>query len=128
MYEHFGSPLFPFFNRARSILDGIARELGVPLRRRSSRLRHDGRFYGQTRTGEPLTTGITAAHLVEMLRGLPEGVTEVACHPGFADDVVTMYHAEREVELEALCDPGVRRAISDEGIALIGFADLRGIE
>ena len=113
---------------ARSILDGIAKELGVPLRHRSSRLRHDGRFYGQTRTGEPLTTGITAAHLVAMLRGLPDGVTEVACHPGFADDLVTMYQAEREVELAALCDPGVRRALCDEGIALIGFADLRGIE
>ena len=44
---------------ARSILDGIARELDVPLRHRSARLRHDGRFYGQTRTGEPLTAGIT---------------------------------------------------------------------
>ena len=110
---------------ARSILDGIARELGVPLRHRSARLRHDGRFYGQTRTGDPLTAGITPAHLVEMLGSLPDGVTEVACHPGFADDLVTMYHAEREVELETLCDPAVRRAICDEGIALIGFADLQ---
>jgi chitin disaccharide deacetylase len=110
---------------ARSILDGIARELGVPLRHRSSRLRHDGRFYGQTSTGEPLTAGITPTHLVEMLRSLPEGVTEVACHPGFADDLLTMYRAERQVELAALCDPGVRRAMGDEGIALIGFADLQ---
>jgi len=110
---------------ARSILDGIASELGVPLRHRSSRLRHDGRFYGQTSTGEPLTAGITPTHLVEMLRSLPEGVTEVACHPGFADDLLTMYRAERQVELDALCDPGVRRAVGDEGIALIGFADLQ---
>jgi predicted glycoside hydrolase/deacetylase ChbG (UPF0249 family) len=35
-----------------------------------------------------------------------------------------MYRAERRVELEALCDPGVRRAVDDEGIQLIGFADL----
>ena len=110
---------------ARSILDGIARELGVPLRHRSSRLRHDGRFYGQTSTGDPLTAGISPTHLVEMLRGLPEGVTEVACHPGFADDLLTMYRAERQVELDTLCDPGVRRAVGDEGIALIGFADLQ---
>ena len=110
---------------ARSILDGIARELGVPLRHRSSRLRHDGRFYGQTSTGEPLTAGITPTRLVEMLRSLPEGVTEVACHPGFADDLLTMYRAERQVELDALCDAGVRRAVRDEGIELIGFADLR---
>ena len=109
---------------ARSILDGIARELGVPLRHRSERLRHDGRFYGQTRIGDPMTAGITPAHLVEMLGSLPDGVTEVACHPGFADDLVTMYHAERQVELETLCDPGVRQALCDEGIELIGFADL----
>ena len=112
----------------RSILDGIARELGVPLRHRSSRVRHDGRFYGQTRTGEPLRACITPAHLMDMLRRLPAGVTEVACHPGFADELVTMYHAERQIELETLCDPGVRRAMSDEGIALIGFADLRVVE
>jgi len=109
---------------ARSILDGIARELRVPLRYRSSRLRHDGRFYGQTSTGDPLTAGISPTHLAEMLRGLPEGVTEVACHPGFADDLLSMYRAERRIELDALCDPGVRRTVCDEGIELIGFADL----
>jgi predicted glycoside hydrolase/deacetylase ChbG (UPF0249 family) len=109
---------------ARSILDDMASELGVPLRHRSSRLRHDGRFYGQTSTGDPLVEGISPAHLVKILRGLPEGVTEVACHPGFADDLVTMYREERRVELEALCDAGVRRAVGEEGIELIGFADL----
>ena len=109
---------------ARSVLDGIARDLGVPLRHRSPCVRHDGGFYGQTRTGESFSDGITPAHLMDMLRRLPAGVTEVACHPGFADDLVTMYHAERQVELETLCDPGVRQALSDEGIELIGFADL----
>jgi predicted glycoside hydrolase/deacetylase ChbG (UPF0249 family) len=108
----------------RSILDGIAIELGVPLRHRSTRLRHDGRFYGQTGTGDPLTAGISPAHLVEMLRSLPEGVTEVSCHPGFAADLPSMYRAERRVELDALCDPAVRLALEDEGIELIGFANL----
>ena len=107
-----------------SILEGIARELGVPLRDRSSRVHYDGRFYGQTRTGDPFTAGITPAHLVDMVRHLPSGVTEVGCHPGWADDLVTRYRAERRVELKALCDPAVRRAMCDEGIDLIGFADL----
>jgi predicted glycoside hydrolase/deacetylase ChbG (UPF0249 family) len=35
-----------------------------------------------------------------------------------------MYRAERQVELESLCGPDVRRAICEEGIELIGFADL----
>ena len=62
---------------------------------------------------------------MELLRDLPEGVTEVACHPGYADDLVTMYRAEREMELHALCDPDVRRVVRDEGIELIAFSDLR---
>jgi predicted glycoside hydrolase/deacetylase ChbG (UPF0249 family) len=109
----------------RSILDDLAKELGVPLRHRSSRLRHDGRFYGQTNKGAPLTESISPAYLVEILRGLPEGVTEVACHPGCADDLVTMYREERRIELDALCDPDVRRVVGEEGIELISFAALR---
>ena len=110
---------------ARSILQSIAAELGVPLRHYSSRVRHEGRFYGQSRTGEPLAAGVGVAHLVNVLRSLPDGVTEVACHPGFAEgDLQTMYRAERRLELEALCDPGVRRALDEEKIELIGFADL----
>jgi predicted glycoside hydrolase/deacetylase ChbG (UPF0249 family) len=110
---------------ARSILEGIAVELGVPLRHYSRRVRHEGRFYGQGRTGAPLAAGITAAHLMDLLRGLPDGITEVACHPGFADDLDTMYRTERQLEVEALCDPAVRRAVRDEDIELIGFGDLR---
>lgn len=110
---------------ALSILERMAGELAVPLRHRSPRVRHDGRFYGQTRTGAPLIDGVLPVHLVNMLRQLPPGVTEVACHPGWVDDLVTMYQPERRVELATLCDPAVRRAIADEGIELIGFADLR---
>lgn len=109
---------------ARSILDGIAGELGVPLRHRAPSIRYDGRFYGQTVTGDPLPAHISAAHLMGLLRNLPEGVTEVACHPGYADDVVTMYRVEREMELHALCDPEVRRVLQDEAIELIAFTDL----
>lgn len=108
----------------RSILEDLAGALNVPLRHRSPRVRHDGRFYGQTNTGEPWPSGVSARHLVEILSGLPEGVTEVACHPGFADDLVTMYRTERRLELDVLCDPGVRRTVADEGIELLGFADL----
>lgn len=108
----------------RSILDDVARELGVPLRHRSSRVRHDGRFYGQTNTGEPWPAGVTTRHLMEMLRGLPDAVTEVACHPGFADDLETMYRTERRIEVGALCDPDVRLALADERIELVTFSDL----
>ena len=109
---------------ARSILDRIAGELGVPLRHRSPGIRYDGRFYGQTNTGDPLPANISTVRLMDVLRNLPEGVTELACHPGYADDLVTMYRLERELELQALCDPDVRRVLRDEEIELIAFADL----
>jgi len=54
-----------------------------------------------------------------------DGVTEMSCHPGYPDDLVTMYGAEREIELYALCDPGVRRVMDEQGIELIAFSDLR---
>jgi predicted glycoside hydrolase/deacetylase ChbG (UPF0249 family) len=111
----------------RSILDAMARELNVPLRHRSSRVRHDGRFYGQMRTGDAFVAGITPAHLMDMLRQLPPGVTEVGCHPGWPDDLVTMYRNERQIELTTLCDPAIRRALSDEAIDLIGFAELNAM-
>jgi hypothetical protein len=37
-----------------------------------------------------------------------------------------MYHAERALEVQALCDPGVRDALAVLGIDLPSFADLSG--
>jgi len=108
----------------RSIVDSIGRELGVPVRHCSPHLCYDGRFYGQTGTGDPWPENISAARLMEFLRDLSDGVTEMSCHPGYADDLVTMYGAERETELYALCDPGVRRVMAEQGIELIAFSDL----
>lgn len=110
---------------ARSIVERIGSELGVPVRHRSPHVRYDGRFYGQTGTGDPWPAGISTARLIELLLELSDGVTEMACHPGYADDLVTMYGAEREIELHALCDPDVRRVVREEGIELIAFSDLR---
>jgi predicted glycoside hydrolase/deacetylase ChbG (UPF0249 family) len=110
---------------ARSIVDRVGSELGVPVRHRSPCVRYEGRFYGQTGTGDPLPANISTARLMELLRELPVGVTEMACHPGYPGDVVTMYAAEREMELHALCDPDVRRVVREEAIVLIAFSDLR---
>jgi predicted glycoside hydrolase/deacetylase ChbG (UPF0249 family) len=60
--------------------------------------------------------------LIELLRDLPDGVSEMACHPGYPDDLVSMYGAEREIELRALCHPDVRRVVLEEGIELIAFS------
>jgi predicted glycoside hydrolase/deacetylase ChbG (UPF0249 family) len=60
-----------------------------------------------------------------MLRGLADGVTELACHPGYASDVDSMYRAERTQELHTLCAPHLRRVLDENDIRLISFAELQ---
>ena len=63
-----------------------------------------------------------------MLMHLPEGVTELACHPGLLDTELTSryshwgYHWERE--LEALTDHSVTALIKKLNVKLINFQDL----
>jgi predicted glycoside hydrolase/deacetylase ChbG (UPF0249 family) len=70
--------------------------------------------------------GATLAHLRELLAGLPAGVSELMCHPGYVDaDLQSDYTAAREVELRILTDPRVREQVVAEGIELIAFGALR---
>ena len=107
----------------RSIMLRKARQLGIPLRTFTPSVQYCGLFYGQTGTGEPLNDAISAEALVTILRGLPEGVTELGCHPGYADDLKSQYAAEREREVEALCDPKVKATLAMEAIELRSFHD-----
>lgn len=107
---------------AASAVREVVDPLGVPLRAHG--IRYIGDFYGQTGPGEPLHEAITPERLVELIAGLPGGVTEIGCHPGIAVTGETSYAAERELEVAALCDPRVRESIEAEGIALRSFAAL----
>ena len=106
---------------ARSILIDIARALDVPLRHEGS-VRYCGEFYGQDADGSRIARWLTSMHLVDILSRLPEGVTELCCHPGLDENLDTMYCRERIEELETLCDPDVRAAIDELGIQLASFA------
>jgi chitin disaccharide deacetylase len=109
----------------RSTLMRVAGELRVPLRHLTPSIQHCGSFYGQTATGEPLPDLIGMPALAALLRRLPEGVTELACHPGYAHDLESMYTDERTIELHSLCAPEVRQVLADAEIRLISFADLQ---
>ena len=61
--------------------------------------------------------------LIEILETLPEGTTELGCHPGVRRDAQGMYVAEREQEVATVCDPRVRAAIDASGIELISFRE-----
>ncbi len=103
----------------------LAAELEVSLRHLDSRVRHCGRFYGQTDLGTPLPDAITVESLLKVLALLPPGTTELACHPGDHDVLDTMYREERGQEVRVLCDPRLPRELEQLGIELISFADLR---
>lgn len=107
-----------------SVLLETARALDVPLRQHSPDIRNSGEFYGQSGKGEPYPEAISLEWLLNLLRALPPGITELGCHPGVGQDLDTMYRAERARELEVLCDPRVRAAIVAEGIELRSFANL----
>jgi chitin disaccharide deacetylase len=105
-----------------SVAGRLAAELGVPLRARG--IRYEGGFYGQTGRGEPLPEAITAESLIDLIASLPGGWTELGCHPGLRMGEESSYGAEREREVEALCDPRVRERIESEAIELRSFAQL----
>jgi predicted glycoside hydrolase/deacetylase ChbG (UPF0249 family) len=108
----------------RSALAALARDQGIPLREADERIHYSGAFYGQTAEGDPWPDAITVAGLIRILEALPPGLAELGCHPGFADDLDTMYREERAREVAALCDPSVRTALARLGINLTSFAGL----
>ncbi len=101
----------------------VAEEIGVPLRTYDARIGYCGDFYGRTREGRPLHQAITVQALIDLVRALPEGVTELACHPGEGSQSDGEYGMERQLEVRALTDFRVRATLEREGIRLCSFAD-----
>ena len=111
----------------RPVFEQLASELRVPLRRVDPRVRFCGEFYGHDGHGRPEPEAITSASLVKLLEGLDGTVTELCCHPGYADELKDWYRMEREQEVRALCDPAVRDAVAALGLELCTFDDVRPV-
>jgi predicted glycoside hydrolase/deacetylase ChbG (UPF0249 family) len=107
-----------------SVLRDAAANLAVPLRDVTQGIAYRGDFYGQSAKGYAVPEAITVDALLDVLAELPPGVTELGCHPGVGRDVTSMYAAERERELEALCDPRVHEAVRARRIELCSFRDV----
>lgn len=72
--------------------------------------------------------GATLEHLLHLIVSLPDGVTELMCHPGRADRCLRAesgYVEEREQELAVLTDPRVRETLAVHGVRLSNFRALR---
>jgi chitin disaccharide deacetylase len=80
-------------------------------------------FCGIAQTGE-----LTREGVARLLRSLPEGTTELMCHPGYADEALrktaTRLQASRQKELEILTDKEIRNLVASQGIRLIDYAFL----
>lgn len=109
----------------RSVASNLAETLGVPLRDHTPGVAYCGHFYGQTAEGENMPDALSVGALKQILAALPEGVTELGCHPGYDDGLATAYRAERAAEVQTLCSPDIRDALSSLGIELCSFNDLR---
>jgi hypothetical protein len=69
------------------------------------------------------TEALTLDYLLHLLRTLPEGTSELMCHPGYDDKALanSTYRGEREIELELLTHPAVRDCVAECSIDLVAF-------
>ena len=69
---------------------------------------------------------MTLEGLGRLLTILPEGTTELMCHPGYVDAALkktaTRLQESRQAELEILTDEGIRKLVASQGIRLIDYA------
>jgi predicted glycoside hydrolase/deacetylase ChbG (UPF0249 family) len=77
-------------------------------------------FCGIAQTGE-----LTREGVLRLMEILPEGTTELMCHPGYVDaelaNSATRLQASRQAELEILTDTGIRNLVASQGIRLIDY-------
>lgn len=77
-------------------------------------------FCGIAQTGE-----LTLEGVARFLQMLPEGTTELMCHPGFADEELrssaTRLRDSRRQELAILTNEAIRKLVASEGIRLIDY-------
>jgi predicted glycoside hydrolase/deacetylase ChbG (UPF0249 family) len=116
--------------RLVAVFATVAASRGLPVRALDRSMREELRRAG-VRTSDELAGDAdlrpcwTTGRLVAAIAGLGNGTTELMCHPGYAPSHArTSFGAEREIELQALCDARVRDLVQRRGIALISFANL----
>ncbi|HKO03784.1 MAG TPA: ChbG/HpnK family deacetylase [Candidatus Acidoferrales bacterium] len=80
-------------------------------------------FYGVSSTGY-----LDRGTLEDVLRDVPDGVSELMCHPGYVDAalerVETRLVRQRETELEAVAGPEARNLVERFGIQLVSYRAL----
>lgn len=99
---------------AREAIERVANRLGIPVRQFGPRF--SSAFYGQN--------AISSEQLITLVEHLPDDLCEVMCHPAYVDpDLMRLstYRLERVLELAALTDGKVYRALDASGITLVNY-------
>ncbi len=109
----------------------VARETGRPVRLADppmAALLHRERIATSDRFDESFfDQAATLEGLLGRLRSLPEGTTELMCHPAVVDQELrstSSYADPRDREREVLASAAAREAVRARGIELISFAAL----
>lgn len=100
-----------------------ARQREIVLRNVGGSVRYCGDFYGQSNKGYPYPEGVSVSALLNIIKSMREGITELGCHPAQTADMQGMYRDERVVECATLCHPDIREAIESEQILLCSFSN-----
>jgi hopanoid biosynthesis associated protein HpnK len=102
--------------------------LAVVCRGWRHRLQREGISHGSYFHGLTPTGFLGEDILREILLHLPDGTSELMCHPGFVDDALrrtrTRLLEQREVEYEVLTQPAIKRLAKDLGIQLVSYRDV----
>jgi hypothetical protein len=110
------------------VFAAVARQRSLPVRAASDEARRSLRGAG-VRTPDRFVDefygeSVVVGTLERILTALPDGTTELMCHPGHPDAELrqgSTYSDEREREIEVLCDPRIRALVRFRKIELIGF-------
>jgi predicted glycoside hydrolase/deacetylase ChbG (UPF0249 family) len=98
--------------------------LGVPLRLAGPVL-YIGAFYGQPRPGQSDPARVSRPHLLHLVATeASDGFSELGCHPArLTGDFSSSYLRERQLELAALTEPGLREELEQLGVGLGSYHD-----
>ena len=105
----------------------FAQYQSLPLREHSP-VKYFSNFYGQW-DGETHPEQISVDQLRKMLHDeVGVGFTEIGCHPGYVDSgFLSTYSCEREMELQTLCDPKIRRFGAELEIEFVNYHDVQSM-
>jgi predicted glycoside hydrolase/deacetylase ChbG (UPF0249 family) len=107
--------------QVQPIVQQMAAELSVPLRGFSADVHYCGTFYGQSADGKTVPDALRAETLIRTMAALPAGITEIGCHPGYGDDLQSMYGVERAREVEVLLHPAMKVALQAGRLTLCSY-------